>query len=104
MVMVVGAVAGLDRRGDSNRNTCSGIRAICDHGVTVMAKTPVVRYGYMCMIDFECELGMASGGNLVFPSIENLKENRACVYRCGIVKVKVELDEVIQEQDFEAEP
>lgn len=59
-----------------------------------------VVYGYMCMVDFECELGMASDGNKVYPSLEDLKEYRSCVSQCGIVKVAVVAVEIVQEQDY----
>lgn len=45
--------------------------------------------GYMCSVDWECELGAASGGNRVFPSVEDLKRNHKCWEGCGIVEVKV---------------
>lgn len=57
-------------------------------------------FGYMCLTDFECELGAAKGGNGVYPSIEDLRENRKCVDQCGIAKVKVECVEIIQEPDY----
>lgn len=44
---------------------------------------------YMCKTDFECELGRASGGNTVFPSIEDAKKRLKCWEGCGIVEVKV---------------
>jgi len=53
------------------------------------------KFGYMCLIDFEDELYRASGGNTVYPSIEDLRKNHTCVDSCGIVKVKVELVEII---------
>ena len=46
--------------------------------------------GYMCAVDFECELGAALGGNTVYPSIEDLKKNHECWEECGIVEVKVQ--------------
>lgn len=52
--------------------------------------------GYMCLIDFECEMGAASGGNIVYPSIKDLKLCRQCVDQCGIVKVKVEAVKIVQ--------
>jgi hypothetical protein len=45
--------------------------------------------GYMCMIDFEDELGEASGGNTVYPSVEDLKRHHDAWESCGIVEVKV---------------
>jgi len=53
--------------------------------------------GFMCMTDFECELGAACGGNTIYPSVDDLKRNRPCVEECGIVKVKVEGLCIIQE-------
>lgn len=56
--------------------------------------------GYMCMIDFEDELGIAAGGNIVYPSIEDLKANHDCWESCGIVEVRVEYVRTIVEQDL----
>lgn len=53
--------------------------------------------GYMDLVDFECELGCAMGGNKVYPSITDLKESKKCVEGCGIVKVKVEFIEIVDE-------
>lgn len=52
--------------------------------------------GYMCLTDFECELGLASGGNVIHPSVEDLKRRRTCVESCGIAEVKVTLQRVVQ--------
>ena len=60
--------------------------------------------GYMCLIAFECELGAASGGNTVYPSIESLKKNHDCWKGCGIVEVKVDGVRVVAEaieEDFD---
>lgn len=51
--------------------------------------------GYMCAIDWECELGLASGGNRVFPSIEDARETLKCAEGCGIVEVEVRFRRVI---------
>lgn len=56
--------------------------------------------GYMCMIDFDNELGRAAGGNPVYSSVEDLKENHDCWESCGIVKVRVEYLSTIVEQDL----
>ena len=47
--------------------------------------------GYMCEIDFDCELGRAKGGTRVYPSIEDLKERHDCWEECGIVEVEVRM-------------
>ena len=44
---------------------------------------------YMCLTDYEHELGEASGGTPVYASIEDLKATRSCVSECGIVAVRV---------------
>lgn len=41
--------------------------------------------GYMCQIDFECELGGASCGNSVYPS----PSGAFCAGTCGVVEVEV---------------
>ena len=56
--------------------------------------------GYMCKVDYECELGAAAGGKVVYPTVEDLKERRSCVDECGIVKVAVSLEEVVQEENY----
>ena len=57
--------------------------------------------GYMCLTDFECELGMACGGNVVYPSEKNLRKHRKCIPTCGIAKVEVTGIEVLQEPDYD---
>ena len=52
------------------------------------------RYGYMCKIDWDWELGVAMGGNTIYPSLEDLKSNHDL--DCGVVKVKITLEEVIE--------
>lgn len=52
--------------------------------------------GYMCAVDWECEIGGASGGNQVYPSIKDLKAHRKCIEGCGIVKVRVQFLEHVQ--------
>jgi hypothetical protein len=56
--------------------------------------------GYMDKVDFEEELGRASDGNKVFPSAEAVRRHRRCSAECGIVKVRVVLEEVTQESNF----
>jgi hypothetical protein len=53
--------------------------------------------GFMCKIDWECELGMAAGGTTVYPDLEDLKSHRVCVDRCGIVEVVTSLVRVIKD-------
>ena len=54
--------------------------------------------GYMDLTDFECELGSASDGNKVYPSVEALRKAHAkCIDHCGIIKVKVVPVRIVQE-------
>ncbi len=54
------------------------------------------KIGYMCQVDFDFELGEAMAGTSVYSSKKDLKENRKCVNECGIVRVKIQLDKVVQ--------
>lgn len=56
--------------------------------------------GYMCKVDFDWELGCASGGNIVYPSEKDLRERRKCVDECGIVEVRVQFVRVVQEERY----
>jgi len=61
---------------------------------------PVVTDLFMCKVDFECELGMAAGGNVVYGSVEELRERRKCVDACGIVEVECREVRVVQESNY----
>jgi hypothetical protein len=63
--------------------------------------TPIT--GYMDGVDFFEELGHAVDGNRVYPSINCLEHSQPCVAKCGIVRVKVSLDDIIRVQDFTTE-
>jgi hypothetical protein len=54
------------------------------------------KYGYMCRTDWNWELGEARGGTEVYASVEDCKRSRKCVENCGIVKVKIDLVEVVE--------
>ncbi len=59
------------------------------------------KVGYMDTIDFEHEIGEAKGGSRIYPSPEDLRANESCVETgCGIVKVRIEVVEVIEEQEL----
>lgn len=53
--------------------------------------------GFMCRTDFDHELGEAADGVRVYPSAATLREHRPCVTECGMVRVRVVLDAVIDE-------
>jgi len=52
--------------------------------------------GYMCLVDFECEIGAADDGSRVYPSERSLRAHMGCVDHCGIVEVKVSFVRVVQ--------
>lgn len=56
--------------------------------------------GYMCQVDYECELGMADGGITIFPSPQECREYRKCTDSCGMVEVEVTVRRVITPQNF----
>jgi len=51
----------------------------------------------MCYTDFDCELGMASGGVHIFPTKEDCATCRPCTDQCGIVKVTITGMHVVQQ-------
>jgi hypothetical protein len=55
--------------------------------------------GYMCGVDWECELGMAAGGNRIYGSEEDLRESTNCWKGCGIVEVKIHFSRVVFKGD-----
>lgn len=55
---------------------------------------------YMDMVDWQHELGYASDGTRVFPSVEDLKRFATCWERCGIVKVEIRFIEVVEPQNL----
>jgi len=59
------------------------------------------KIGYMDKIDFYYELSEACGGNVVYPSIEDIKEYQPCCIECGIVKVEVKhIEDVSPSSNF----
>jgi hypothetical protein len=56
--------------------------------------------GYMCGVDWQHELGEASGGNRVYASLADLKHHCKCWDSCGVVKVSVEMVEWVVDQDI----
>lgn len=87
------------------RPTVVGDRTYC--GACGLPRAPVPdpvppsRDGFMCKIDFSCELGSATGGIPVYASLNDLHQSRGCLDECGIVKVKVSPLEVVQPSNFE---
>lgn len=55
------------------------------------------RYGYMCKVAWDWELGEDWHGTKIYPSLEALMEHHSCIDECGIVKVRIDLDSIIQD-------
>lgn len=45
--------------------------------------------GYMCLTDWQYEIGHRDLGNIVFPSLHDLQRVRHCWNQCGVVEVEV---------------
>jgi len=54
-----------------------------------------VKHAYMCTIDFDWELGVCVSPSKLYTSVETLKKEHKCAEDCGIVKVRVEVEEVV---------
>lgn len=52
--------------------------------------------GYMCRIDWECEIGASMRGTRIYPSLEDLRRERSCVADCGIVEVEVRIKRLVE--------
>jgi cell division protein FtsX len=59
-----------------------------------------IKIGYMDAVDFHHELECASGGNKIYPSVDDLKSYSKCWDECGIVEVEIKLIRVIQATNF----
>lgn len=67
----------------------------------IAPRTEEMRTGlFMDGVDFDDELGHASGGNRVYPSVDDLKKNSKCWQGCGIVEVEVRLVRWVEEQNL----
>jgi hypothetical protein len=51
---------------------------------------------YICGVDWQHELGEASDGTRVYPSLEAIQHHRTCVKQCGVVRVTA----VVQEAEW----
>lgn len=87
----------------TDQKPASGISAESTKAKTISAmhredrddpSSPVI--GYMCLVDFQCELGAALGGNTVYPDAEDCRERRGCTDECGIIEVEIRCRRVVQ--------
>lgn len=58
---------------------------------------------YMCLTDFDFELGYASCAHAIYPSIEYLKERVPhCYEQCGVVEVTINFVKVVKEPNYDS--
>lgn len=58
--------------------------------------------GFMCKTDFDYEMRGASDGARIYPSESGLRRERKCVDQCGVVAVRVTLERLVQDEDYDA--
>jgi hypothetical protein len=58
------------------------------------------RKGFMCRTDFLHELGDAMGGNMIYPSLNDLKRCEPCYKQCGVVEVEIKLVREVIKDSF----
>lgn len=56
--------------------------------------------GFMCLIDWQHEIGHASDGNKIYPSLEALKRHHGAWKSCGVVEVTVRAKQIVEPQDL----
>jgi len=56
---------------------------------------------YVCGVDFQHEIGNASDGNTIYPSVAALKAHAKCWKGCGIVELNLTLSKWVVEQNYE---
>ena len=59
------------------------------------------RVVYIDLTDFRYELEGALGGNSVYSTVEDLKENTLCWDTCGIVKCDIVLKEIVVKENWD---
>lgn len=61
----------------------------------------MTREGYMCFTDYEWHIEGDKDGTKIYPSLAALEADKHCVKKeCGIVKVKLEIVEVVKDEEF----
>lgn len=55
----------------------------------------------MCLTDYEWHIEGDKDGTKIYPSLVALEADKHCVKKeCGIVKVKLEIVEVVKDEEF----
>ena len=58
------------------------------------------KYVYLCGVDWQHEIDEVPHGTRVYGTIKDLKERNNCWRQCGIVRLKVTVDEWVEEQNL----
>lgn len=64
------------------------------------AKKPKTIRAYMCGVDWQHKLRHAADGNMLYPSLKDLKRHREYWDSCGVVSVRVTLGRWVVKQDL----
>jgi len=57
------------------------------------------KVGYLCKVAFDEEMGRDINGTTIYPTLDSVPKHEGC----GIVKVEINLLEVVKEEDFSRE-
>lgn len=101
--VLIGFLRDLDRAHATGENLDEHVeraRALLREVSPDNPSTPAGEDGFMCGMDFDCELGERRGGVPVYSSLEDLAANRSCIKRCGVARVRVVLLEWLQRPDL----
>ncbi len=58
------------------------------------------KYAYMCKVDYDYHIGEDYNPVKMYCNLDSIKHHRKCVSQCGIVKIKIELEEIVQKGDY----
>ena len=58
--------------------------------------------GYMCLADWEYEIGHAGGGNKVYASLHDHQEHHSSWKECGVIEVEVRIVRLVVPADRSA--
>ena len=56
--------------------------------------------GFMCLVNWDHELGEASGGTIIYSDEEDLRVHHRCIESCGIAEVEVRLVRIVQKGKY----
>lgn len=66
-----------------------------------MKKKNIEHSVFIDATDFRYEVGHASDGNTIYPSLEDLKEHSPCWEECGVVRATLIFEEQVVKENWE---